>query len=265
MREIIGRKIGMTQVFATDGKMYPVTVVEVLPNVITQVKTLEKDGYQALQVGYEDQKEARLNKPERGIYGKAGVAPKMHLRELKGDELVGYQVGDELTAEKLFKVGDKIDVLGLSKGKGFTGVIKEYHFKIGPKGHGSGYHRGVGSMAVNGLGVNRVMPGKKMPGHRGNQQVTILNLIIVDIIPEKNAVLIKGAIPGPKYSLVKIRSAVKAQVRTVEKIHDLVDYTPEEVIEEVVVTPEVTEEVVETVEVAPEVEAAPQDSEKEGE
>lgn len=251
MREIIGRKIGMTQVFANDGKMYPVTVVEVLPNVVTQVKTLEKDGYLSLQVGYEEQKESRLNKPERGIYQKTGVAPKMHLREIQGDELMGYQVGDELTAEKLFKTGDVVDVIGVSKGKGFTGVIKQYHFKIGPKGHGSGYHRGVGSMAVNGLGVNRVMPGKKMPGHRGNQQVTILNLIIVDILAEKNAVLIKGAIPGPKYSLVKIRSAVKAQTGTVEKIHELVDRSikeeivPEvEVQEEVVVEPVVEEAVV---------------------
>lgn len=242
MREIIGRKIGMTQVFANDGKMYAVTVVEVLPNVVTQVKTAQKDGYVALQVGYEDQKESRLNKPERGIYAKAKVSPKMHLKEVQGDEM-NYQVGDEIRVETLFKAGDVVDVLGTSKGKGFTGVIKQYHHKIGPKGHGSGYHRGVGSMAVNGLGVNRVMPGKKMAGHRGDQHVTVLNLLVVDVLPEKNAILIQGAIPGQKLSLVKIRSAVKAQLGQKQIVHELIDLSAK-VEEETIVEEVVTEEVV---------------------
>jgi len=242
MKEIIGRKIGMTQVFANNGKMYPVTVIEVLPNVVTQVKTVEKDGYASVQIGYEDQKENRLNKPERGIYSKSGVSPKKHLKEIKGD-VDGYKVGDSIKVEDLFKAGDVVDVIGTSKGKGFTGVIKQYHQKIGPKGHGSGYHRGIGSMGVNGLGVNRVMPGKRMPGHRGNESVTILNLVVVDVIPEKNALLIKGAVPGPKLSLIKVRNAVKVQSGQPEVIDELVDLTKKPVVEEVLA---VEEPVVET-------------------
>ena len=251
MREIIGRKIGMTQVFANNGKMYPVTVVEVLPNVVTQVKTLEKDGYAAVQVGYEDQKESRLNKPERGIYAKAKVAPHAHLRELKGD-IASLNVGDSIRIEDVFKAGDVIDVIGTSKGKGYTGVIKGYHFKIGPKGHGSGYHRGAGSMGVNGLGVNRIMPGKKMSGHMGNEQVTLLNLIVVQVLPEKNAILIKGSIPGPKLSLVRIRNAVKVQLGHPELIEELVNRTPvvEEIAAEVI-----TEEAPASIEVAEATEA----------
>ncbi|MFA7449448.1 MAG: 50S ribosomal protein L3 [Bacilli bacterium] len=211
MKAIIGRKMGMTQVFATDGTIYPVTVVEVLPNVVTQVKTVEKDGYAAIQVGYEDKKPSRVNKPLKGIYEKAGVTPKYELHELKGDEMLNYEVGSEIKVD-IFQAGDVVDVIGTSKGHGFTGSIKRHNYAIGPKAHGSGYHRGVGSMASVGR-IQRVVPGTKMPGHMGHERVTILNLLVVDVLPEKNAILIKGALPGAKYSIVKIRSAVKEQLR----------------------------------------------------
>lgn len=210
MKAIIGRKMGMTQVFAEDGTMYAVSVVEVLPNVVTQVKTVETDGYNAFQVGYEDKKESRANKPEKGIFAKAGVSPKYHLFELEADEF-DVKLGDEIKLD-VFKDGDVVDVSGVSKGKGFTGNIKRYHHTIGPKAHGSGYHRGVGSMAASGR-IQSTPKGKKMPGHHGNTNTTVLNLQIVKVLPEKNAILIKGAIPGPTLSIVKIRSAVKAQLK----------------------------------------------------
>lgn len=249
MKEIIGRKMGMTEVFAKDGTMYAVTVVEVLPNEVVQVKTIEKDGYAALQVGYEDEKESRLNKCEKGIFDKAKVTAKKHLAEVKGDEMTAYNVGDHLDAS-LFKAGDVVDVIGTSKGKGFTGTIKRYGHKIGPKGHGSGFHRGPGSFANNGLGTNRVIPGKKMAGHHGNMQSTILNLIIVEANAEKGYILIKGAIPGPRKGLVTIRSAVKVQKGKPEIIKEF--HIVPELKEEVKVETPVVEEtpvVAETVEV----------------
>lgn len=212
MKSIIGRKVGMTQVFSTDGVLIPVTVVEVLPNVVLQVKTLENDGYAALQVGIEEQKASSTNKPEAGIFAKAGTTPKQIIREIQGDELAGYQVGQAVTVD-LFKNGDMVDVQGLTKGKGFTGAVKRWGFTIGPKGHGSGYHRGIGSMATSGRTNNRVHPGKKMSGHHGNFVRTILNLQVVGVDVSKNAILIKGAIPGPKRGIVTIRTAVKAQVK----------------------------------------------------
>ncbi len=236
MKAIIGRKVGMTEVFAEDGTMYPVTVVEVLPNIVTQVKTIEKDGYNAIQVGYEEKKESRANKPEKGIAAKANTVPHQFLRELKGDEMLKYQVGDQITVD-IFKAGDIVDVIGTSKGKGFEGAIKRWHQKIGPKGHGSGYHRGSGTFANNGRTNNRVLPGKHMPGHGGNKSATILNLQVIQVIPEKNAILIKGGIPGANKSVVQIRSAIKTQlkVRTVKPL----------IVRNVEETP-VTEEVVET-------------------
>lgn len=223
MKAIVGRKMGMTQVFAEDGTMYPVTVIEVLPNVVTQVKTVEKDGYEAVQVGYEDKKENRLNKPEKGIFNKAGVTPKYELRELKGDEMKNYKVGDEIKVD-IFQVGDAIDVIGVSKGKGFSGAIKRYHYTIGPKGHGSGYHRGPGSFATVGRTNNRIHPGKKMAGHHGNKTATILNLVVVGVDVEKNALLVKGAVPGPTKSIVTVRSAIKVQ-KGKKVIKPLVNYT----------------------------------------
>lgn len=225
MKAIIGRKMGMTQVFATDGSIYPVTVVEVLPNVVTQVKTVEKDGYAAIQVGYEDKKPSRVNKPLKGIYEKAGVTPKYELHELKGEQMLNYEVGSEIKVD-IFTAGEIVDVVGTSKGHGFSGSIKRHNYSIGPKAHGSGYHRGVGSMASVGL-IQRIVPGKKMPGHMGHERVTILNLLVVDVLPEKNAILIKGALPGPKYSIVKIRSAVKEQLRQ-RPLKELLKRTKEE-------------------------------------
>lgn len=209
MKQIVGRKMGMTQVFATDGTMYPVTVIEVLPNVVTQKKTVESDGYEAVQVGYEDKKENRANKAEKGIFAKANTTPKYELRELKGDEMAKYNVGDVITAD-IFQAGEIVDVTGTSKGRGFAGAIKRYGYAIGPKGHGSGYHRGSGSYATIGRTNNRIHPGKKSAGHHGNKSATILNLVVVAVDVSKNALLVKGAIPGPTKSIVTVRSAVKA-------------------------------------------------------
>lgn len=208
MKQIIGRKMGMTEVFAEDGTMYPVTVIEVLPNVVVLKKTMEKDGYEALQVGYEDLKESRLNKPEAGQFKKAGVSPKEFLFEVKGDEIYSKNVGETLTVD-LFKAGERVDVIGHGKGHGYSGVIKKYGHHIGPKGHGSGYHRGIGSLANNGRDNNRVLPGKKMSGHWGNESRTVENLTVIEVNSEKNYILVKGGVPGSKKSLVKIRSAVR--------------------------------------------------------
>ena len=223
MKSILGRKVGMTQVFTTEGVMIPVTVVEVLPNIVLQKKTIEKDGYEALQVGYEEKRENITSKPLKGIFNKANTTSKQFVKEIKGDELNKYEVGQAITAD-IFEAGEAIDVIGTSKGKGFTGSIKRFGYSIGPKGHGSGYHRGVGSMATVGRTNNRVHPGKKMPGHEGNEQSTILNLEVVSVDLTKNAILVKGSIPGPNRGLVTIRSAVKAQKKS-PKAKTLVNYS----------------------------------------
>lgn len=222
MKSIVGRKMGMTQVFAQDGTMYPVTVIEVLPNIVTLVKTTETDGYNAIQVGYEDKKETRCNKAELGQFKKANCAPKYVLRELQNDE-VSYNVGDEIRCD-IFKANDVVDVIGTSKGRGFLGAIQRYGYAIGPKGHGSGYHRGAGSYATNGRTNNRVHPGKKMAGHHGNERVTVQNLTIVAVDPANNAILVKGAVPGPKKSIVVLQSAVKA-ILVKPNVKELVDYS----------------------------------------
>ena len=226
MKQIIGRKMGMTEVFAKDGTMYAVTVIEVLPNVVTQVKTLEKDGYDALQVGFEEKKESRANKAEKGHFAKAGVPVMQVLGEIKGDELANFKVGDKVTAD-IFKAGDAVDVIGTSKGRGYAGTIKRWGHKIGPKGHGSGYHRGQGSFANNGRNNARVIPGKKMSGHHGNLSATILNQLVVEANAEKNYILVRGSVPGAKKSLVLIRSAIKVQLGKPEKVHDLIDFEAE--------------------------------------
>jgi large subunit ribosomal protein L3 len=212
MKAIIGRKMGMTQVFAEDGTVYPVTVVEVLPNVITQIKTTAKEGYDAVQIGYEDVKESRLNNPKKGVFKKANVAFKKELFEIPVVDIAAVKVGDALNAG-IFQVGDVVDVTGTSKGKGFSGSIKRWHFTISPKSHGSGYpHRGPGSMATSGRTNNRVHPGKKMAGHHGNEQATVINLLVVGVNVEKNAILVRGGIPGPRKGLVMLRAAVKVQL-----------------------------------------------------
>lgn len=222
MKSIVGRKMGMTQVFAQDGTMYPVTVVEVLPNVVTQVKTAEKDGYNAIQVGYEDKKESRCSKPELGQFKAANCSPKYVLKELQNDETT-YNVGDEIKCD-IFAKNDVIDVVGTSKGRGFLGAIQRYGYKIGPKGHGSGYHRGSGSFATNGRTNNRVHPGKKSAGHQGNSQVTVQNLVVVAVDPANNAILVKGCVPGAKKSIVVLKSASKA-ILVKPDVKDLVDYS----------------------------------------
>ncbi len=221
MKSIIGRKIGMTEVFATDGTMYPVTVIEVLPNVVVAKRTTEKDGYEALQVGYEPTAERHLNKCELGVYKKANVETHAHLFELKGDEIYGKNVGETLTAD-LFQAGEVVDVIGTTKGHGYTGTIKRYHNHIGPKGHGSGYHRQIGSLANNGRDNNRVIPGKTMSGHWAPHQATIENITVIASNAEKGYILVKGGVPGPKKSLVMIRSAILAQFGKPE-VKELID------------------------------------------
>ena len=225
MKQIIGRKMGMTEVFAKDGTMYAVTVVEVLPNVVTQVKTKEKDGYDAIQVGFEEKKESKANKAEKGHFAKAGVPVMKVLAEVKGDEMANYKVGDKITAD-LFKAGEVVDVIGTSKGHGFTGAVKRWNMTIGVKGHGHSWHRTQGSMANMGL-IQRVTPGKKMAGHSGNQSATILNQLVVEANAEKNYILIRGSVPGAKKSLVLIRTAIKTQLGHPEKVSELVDLEAE--------------------------------------
>ena len=237
MKAILGRKMGMTSVFAEDGTLYPVTVVEVLPNVVTQVKTLEKDGYVAVQVGYEEKKESRANKAEKGIAKKANTVPHYVSKELRGDEMGAYQLGDTIKAD-LFKDGDIVDVIGTSKGHGYSGTIKRWHMHIGPKGHGSGYHRGQGSFANNGRYNHGVMPGKHMSGHHGNKSATLLNLLVVKVDAEKGYILVKGGLPGAKKSIVTIRSAIKT-VKNKEGVKSLINRAPAPVVEE---TPVVAEE-----------------------
>jgi len=222
MKSLIGKKVGMTQLFAEDGTAYPVTVVEVSPNVITAIKTVEKDGYSAVQIGFGDIKEKRLNKPQLGQFKKANVAAKASLHELELSEIGVLQVGEALTVNQ-FKPGDIVDVLGVSKGKGYSGAIKRWHFKIGPKGHGaSGPHRSQGSMATVGRTNNRVHPGKKMAGHHGNKQTTVLNLLVVGVDEARNALLIRGGLPGPNKGLLKIRSAIKVQLGQVQVAKPLI-------------------------------------------
>ena len=220
MKGILGKKIGMTQVFAKDGKLIPVTVVSVEPNVVMQIKTRETDGYEAIQLGFATKKEKHSTKAEMGHAKKANAAPKRFLKEIKGVEVSNYELGQEIKCD-VFEAGEIVDVTGTSKGKGFQGVIKRYNQSRGPMGHGSQYHRGVGSMGT--LRPMRVFKGKKLPGHMGNETVTIQNLEVVAIDLDENVILIKGNIPGPKNSFVAIKSSIKNPDAKVEA-SELVDY-----------------------------------------
>jgi large subunit ribosomal protein L3 len=220
MKGILGKKIGMTQVFAKDGKLIPVTVVSVEPNVVMQIKTRETDGYEAIQLGFATKKEKHSTKAEMGHAKKANAAPKRFLKEIKGVEVSNYELGQEIKCD-IFEAGEIVDVTGTSKGKGFQGVIKRYNQSRGPMGHGSQYHRGVGSMGT--LRPMRVFKGKKLPGHMGNETVTIQNLEVVSIDLDENVILIKGNIPGPKNSFVVIKSSIKNPDAKVEA-SELVDY-----------------------------------------
>ena len=205
---IIAKKIGMTQIFDESGKVIPVTVVEAGPCVVAQIKTVETDGYNAVQLGFGDVKESKLNRPERGHFKKANVALKKHLREFRLDSLEGIKVGDEIKADT-FEAGEKVDIQGKTKGKGFQGVIKRHGQSRGPMGHGSMYHRRPGSMGSTST-PGRVFKGKKLPGHMGNITVTIQNLKVVKVDLDKNCILVKGSVPGNKGAILKIKDAVKA-------------------------------------------------------
>ena len=225
MKGILGRKIGMTQVFSKDGKLIPVTVVSVEPNYVIQIKAIETDGYEAIQLASVTAKEKNTNKSELGHLKKAGVEPKRFLKEIRGVNISDYTLGQEINAS-IFTEGEMVDVSGISKGKGYQGVIKRYNQTRGPMGHGSQYHRGVGSLGT--LLPMHVLKGKKLPGHMGHELVTVQNLEIVKIDLENNIVLIKGNVPGPKKSLVVIKTAVKNPDKINEKV-DLVFYEVEEV------------------------------------
>ena len=241
MKGILGRKIGMTQVFATSGKLVPVTVVEVEPNVISQIKTKANDGYDAIQLAAFDKKKTRSNKPETGHLKKANTTPKRFLKEIRGVDVSNYTLGQVLKAD-VFQAGEMVDVTGTSKGKGTQGVIKRWNQSRGPMGHGSQYHRGVGSLGT--MLPKRVLPGKHMPGRMGGEQVTVQNLEVIKVDLENNVILIKGNVPGPKKSLVFIKSAIKNMDKVNEKL-ELISFETELPVEE-----EKTEEVVETKEEA---------------
>lgn len=205
---IIAKKVGMTQIFDEKGNVIPVTVLDATPNIVAQVKTKETDGYQAIQLGFGEIKDKHINKPERGHFAKAGLSNKKHLREFRLETVETYKMGDEVKAD-IFEAGEKIDVQGTSKGKGFQGVIKRHGQHRGPMGHGSMYHRRPGSMGSTST-PGRVFKGKKLPGHMGKVTITIQNLEVVKVDMDKNAILVKGSVPGPKGAILKVKSAVKA-------------------------------------------------------
>jgi len=243
MKGILGRKIGMTQVFTKSGKLIPVTVIEVEPNVVTQIKTKENDGYEAIQVGFNTMREKLATKASAGITSKAGTTPKRFFREFRGVDINNYSLGQEIKAD-IFTEGEMIDVTGTSKGKGFQGVIKRHNQSRGPMGHGSHYHRGPGSMGT--MRPMRVFKGKNLPGHMGVETVTIQNLMVVSVDLENNCILVKGNVPGPKKSLVIIKTAVK-NADKVKDVEELVcyDVTEEVIANETAESQETTESVAE--------------------
>ena len=225
----------MTQVFSKDGKLVPVTVIEVEPNVVTQVKTIENDGYNAIQLATVSVKEKHSNKASMGHTKKANTAPKRFLKEIRGVDTNSYTLGQELTAS-LFEAGEVVDVTGISKGKGYQGVIKKNNQSRGPMGHGSKYHRGVGSLGT--MLPKRVLKGKALPSHMGDVQTTIQNLEIIKVDMDENCILVKGSVPGAKKSLVLIKTAVKTDKKN--EAFDLISY--EEIKEETVVNEETLED-----------------------
>lgn len=209
MKTLLGKKIGMTQIFTEEGQVVPVTVVEAGPEVVTQIKTVETDGYNAVQVGYEDQKAHRVNKPMTGHYEKAGVAPKKHLAEFRIENGETYELGQEITVAD-FEEGMKIDITGISKGKGTQGNIKRHGHHRGPMSHGSKHKRLAGALAA-GTYPSRVFKGNKAPGRMGRDKITVQNVVLVKVIADRNLMLVKGAVPGKKGGVVRIRPAIKGQ------------------------------------------------------
>ena len=242
MKGILGRKVGMTQVFTKEGKLIPVTVIETEPNVVMQVKTVDKNGYNAIQLGVFEKKEKQANRPEMGNAKKANTTPKRYLKEIRDVES-NYNIGDTISAS-VFSVGEIVDVTGTTKGKGFQGVIKRHNQSRGPMTHGSHYHRRPGSLGT--MLPKRVLKGKKLAGHMGVDTVTIQNLEIIEVNDAENYILVSGNVPGAKNSLVLIKTAVKNSRK--EDPKEILTYVDETVVDEVVEAPEVTEEVTETVE-----------------
>ncbi|MBQ9535265.1 MAG: 50S ribosomal protein L3 [Clostridia bacterium] len=207
-KAIIGKKVGMTQIFDESGKVIPVTVIEAGPCTVVQKKTAETDGYDSVQLGFEDVGEKKVTKPMRGHFAKSGVSAKKYLKEFRFEDCSAFNVGDVILADT-FAEGDKVDVVGISKGKGYAGVVKRWNAHSQQHTHGVGpVHRSVGSMGAN-TDPSRVLPGKKMAGHLGAEQVTVQNLVVVKVDAENNMIAIKGAIPGPKGGLVCVKSTVK--------------------------------------------------------
>jgi len=207
-KAILGKKVGMTQIFDKEGKAIPVTVIQVEPNVVVQKKTVENDGYSAIQVGYEDKDEKKVNKPLKGHFAKAKVATKRYLRELRLENAESYEVGQEIKVD-IFAEGERVDVSGVSKGKGTAGTIKRFNAHRGPMKHGSKFHRAPGSMGAS-SDPSRTFKGKKLPGRMGNENTTVQNLEVVKVDAEKNYMLVKGGVPGIRGSLVMIKDTVKA-------------------------------------------------------
>jgi len=207
-KAILGKKVGMTQVFSKDGKAVPVTVIEAGPNVVIQKKTIENDGYEAIQVGFSDKAERKVTKPLRGHFAKAKVATKRFIREFRLEDISGYEIGQELKAD-VFAEGDKVDISGVSKGKGMQGTIKRYNASRGPMSHGSKFHRAPGSMGAS-SDPSRTFKGKKLPGHMGSENTTVINLEIIKVDAEKNYLLVKGGVPGIRGSLVMIKDSSRA-------------------------------------------------------
>jgi large subunit ribosomal protein L3 len=206
---ILGTKVGMTQIFDETGIAIPVTVVEAGPCTVVQKKTADTDGYTALKVGYRDIADKKLTKPESGVFKSAGVAPHKYLKEFRAPDIASYEVGQVIYAADMFATGDKVDVSGVSKGKGFQGAIKRHGQHRGKETHGSKFHRGIGSMGANSY-PGRIFKGKKMPGHMGNERVTVQNLDIVRVDKERNLMLIRGAVPGAKGAVLVIHDTVKS-------------------------------------------------------
>lgn len=209
-KSLLGQKIGMTQIFTEDGNMVPVTVVLAEPNIVVQIKTTEKEGYDSIQVGYGLIREKLVNKPRKGHFRKSGIEFKRYLREFRLDDCSQYKIGSEINVN-IFSEGDRVDVIGKSKGKGFQGTIKRWNGHRGPMSHGSKFHRSVGSMGAS-SDPSRTFKNKKMPGRMGGKKCTVQNLEIAAVIPERNVILIKGCIPGPNKSIVQIRDCIKNNV-----------------------------------------------------